>query len=246
MGWRVAILGFTSVVIAAAGLGIASSSSDPEDEPAWDGMGPPPITRCADMPPVPSDAGPPGWGGDESGVVANFLWTEGSGRNEEFFDYYIRIDDPTCEMRPDIQKHFDVDATPPKFENARIVLRPGEDRAYVGYTLIDKVGQLTASLEEITAVRANGRPIKWQHQTATGGPAQIGAHGRDVVEPANDLGPYADVGDADFFDAEDLRLGETITVTFRFRAIQDVMGWDEPLPAPRAVVKVPFLVVASD
>ncbi len=247
MGWRAAILGFISVVIAAASLGVASSSSRPEAEPSsWDGMGPPPITRCADMPPVPSRAGPPGWGGDEFGVVASFLWTEGSGSDEQWFDYHVRLDDPTCKKRPDIQKYFDIDATPPKFENTRIVLRPGEDRAYVGYSLIDPVGQLFTRPQWITATRADGRSIEWSHQTSTGGDSSIGVKGRRDVEPANDLRPYTDVGDADFFDAKDLTLGETITVTFRFRATQDVMAWEEPLPAPRAVVRVPFLVVAPD
>ena len=245
MGWRLAILGFISVVIASAGFGIAGSP-DPKNLAEWrDGDGPPPITRCEDVPPVPSDAGP-GWGGDKSGAQLSLLWTEGSGADEEFFQFLVRVDDPTCHKRPDIRKYLDVNATPPRFENARIVVRPGEARAYVGYTLIDDVGQLFVRQEDITASHADGRPVDWSHQTATGGSSEIGTDGTMGVEPATDVSPYELVGDADFFNAADLTIGETVTVTFRFRAIQDVMAWDGPLPAPRAVVKVPFRVVASD
>lgn len=248
MGWRLAILGFVLTVLAAASFGIADSP-EPKNLALWrDGDGPPPITRCEDVPPIPpgEDVGP-GWGGDESGALMSLFWTEGSGADEEFFEYLVRVDDPTCEKRPEIWKHIDVDTTPPRFEGARIFLRPGEDRAYVGYTLIDNVGELFVSLHHdgITATRADGGSIEWMHQTATGGPSEIGTHGRLVVEPADDVSPYTEVGDADYFNATDLKLGETITVTFRFIHIQDAFDGSST-PTPRAVVKVPFRVVSSN
>lgn len=244
MGWRLTILGFIATVVAAAVLGIAGSS-DPKNLAEWDGEGPPPITRCKDVPPVPSDAGP-GWGGDESGAQLSLFWVEGSGADEEFFEFLVRVDDPTCDKRPDIRKYLDVNETPPRFENARIVVRPGEARAYVGYTLIDDVGQLRVTQDGITAKLSDGRPVEWNHQTATGGPSDIGADGTVVVEPANDVSPYTDVGDADYFDAADLTIGETVTVTFHFIADRDVFDQTKQPPTPRAVVKVPFRVVASD
>jgi hypothetical protein len=246
MGWRLTVVGFVLTVIAAAILGIAGDSPDATNVAAWrDEDGPPPFSRCEDVPPVPSDVAP-GWGGDaSSGAVLGLFWAEGSGAEEKFFEYLVRVDDPSCKERPDIWKYIEVDTTAPRFEDARVVVRPGEDRAYVGYTLIDNVGQLFAPLDKITATRADGRSIEWKHQTATGGPAEIKANGTEVVEPATDEGPYTDVGDADYFNADALKFGETITVTFRFFHTQDFAG-GSATPPPRAVVKVPFHVVTAD
>lgn len=243
---RLAVLAVL-VAVSAGGCGRYEPPSDrpdlPEASATWsDGTT---ITRCEDVPPLPTDQEvSPGWGTDGSGALMSLLWVESSGTDEKFFEFIVRVDDPSCDKRPDIRKLMDVNAEPPRFEDARIVVRPGEDRAYVGYTIIDDVSELFASQEGITATRADGRSIEWKHQTATGGPSEIGAEGRLVVEPADDVGPYTDVGDAYYFDSAGLKIGETITVTFRFVHVQDVIGGSTPA-TPRAVVKVPFRVVAA-
>lgn len=241
MRWAVAILVFLSTVVAAAWLGIASASTDP----TLAGAGEPPVLRCADAPPLPSDAWGDRWGSDALGVTLFLTWFVGSGSDKEPHEIIIRVDDPTCAKRPDIQKFLAVDETPPRFEDAYVVVRPGQPRAYVGYTMIDDVGELFASLDGITAKNAAGRAIAWNHQTATGGGYLVAANGREVAQPATDVAPYELVGDADYFNAADLKVGETITVTFRFKATQDAMDDTPPTPKPRAIVNVPFKVVAA-
>lgn len=249
MGWRLAIFGFLATVVAAASLGIAAGSS--ERKP-WDALvvsadQDPPILRCEDAPTLPPEREvSAGWGSDENSALLGLLWAEGSGADERFIEFSVRVDDPSCPKRPDIQKYLDVDITPPRFENAHILLQPGQERAYVGYTIIDHVGQLTTFPGDITATRADGRSIKWKHQTATGGPADIGVKGRRVVTATDDLGPYRHFGDADYFDSAGLQVGETVTVTFPFFATQDLMYDGPSPPTPRAIVKVPFLIVAPD
>jgi hypothetical protein len=129
---------------------------------------------------------------------------------------------------------------PPRFDNARIILRPGEDRAYVGFTIIGSGDNQYATPTRISAVAPDGRAIDWKHQTATGGPADIVAmEGKRVYEPATGLG-----GDADYFDAAGLKIGDTIRVTFSFITMPDPSGG--PMPAPRSTnVDVPFRVVAA-
>ena len=258
MGWRLTILGFISTVAAAAGLGIASGESEPasdmpgaacipgisadegiilcEHAPSQMADGPPlEITRCVDVPPLPPDEDvSPGWSTSGTDVLASLLLNAPEGDAGEYFEFIIRVDDPTCKQRPDIWKYLDVNPEPPRFEDARIVVRPGEDRAYVGYTLIDRVGQLFAPQDGITARHADGRPVEWRHQTATGGPSEIGTHGKRVVEPATDATPYTDVGDADYFDVGDITIGETIMVTFRFFHVRDC--FDASPSPPRALV----------
>jgi len=239
MGWRSRILGFVAVVAASAGLGM---SAEPDLEVRSDG---PPIIRCEDVPPLPpAEEVADGWGSDDTGALLSLLWTEGTGDDEEIREVVVRVDDPTCAERSDIRTFLEVDATPPRFENARIVVRPGEPRAYVGYTLIDEVGDLLARQDGITATHADGRTVEWKHQTATGGPSDIGTKGRVDIEPADDVAPYTQTGDADYFDSSGLKVGETVTVTFRFFAVQDLMSEGSP-PPPRAVVKVPFRIVGT-
>jgi hypothetical protein len=129
---------------------------------------------------------------------------------------------------------------PPRFDNARIILRPGEDRAYVGFTIIGSGDNQYATPTRISAVAPDGRAIDWKHQTATGGPADIVAmEGKRVYEPATGVG-----GDADYFDAAGLKIGDTIRVTFSFITMPDPS--EGPMPAPRSTnVDVPFRVVAA-
>jgi hypothetical protein len=134
----------------------------------------------------------------------------------------------------------DQQPVPPRFENARVILRPGEERAYVGFTIIGAGDNQYTTPTRIKAVGPEGRAIKWKHQTATGGPADIVAmDGSRVYEPASSVG-----GDADYFDAAGLNMGDTIRVTFRFITMPDP---SEGSSARRSTtVEVPFRVVAAD
>lgn len=114
---------------------------------------------------------------------------------------------------------------PPRFEDARIVVRPGQDRAYVGYTIEASGPNQYANVEDIRSVGADGRVLEWRIQTATGGPADVTASGRYSVDPA--LGPNG--SDAYYFEASSLRVGETVRVTFTFTS--------GPLEVPFRVVQ---------
>lgn len=129
----------------------------------------------------------------------------------------------------------------PRFEDARIYVWDGQPRAYVGFTIIGRGDHQYASPETIRAVGEDDRAVDWKHQTATGGPADVVAmDGSQVVAPGS-----PDGGDADYFDASDVHVGETVTVTFRFVLLPN--PWDGSAP-PRAVhvVKVPFRVVQAN
>jgi hypothetical protein len=179
MSWRLTIFGLISAVAAAAGIGVASGESESaSDTPgavcipgisAAEGIihcedalppqfadGPPiEITRCADVPPIPPDGDvSPGWSTSGADVLASFLLSAPEGDSGELFEFIVRVDDPTCKKRPDIWKYFDVNTEPPRFEDARIVVRPGEDRAYVGYKLTDT--KTASQRPEPTEVRSIG------------------------------------------------------------------------------------------
>lgn len=100
-------------------------------------------------------------------------------------------------------------------EDAMIVVVPGQEKAYVAGRLRSTIDDVAYDLP--TAVGARGETVEYRHQTATGGPYGImAAPGNDV-----DLGspPYLDTephGDADYFRARDVTVGEKITVTMRF------------------------------
>lgn len=223
------------VCVAAVGCGRYQPPSDPSDAPTAEATAAStgwPITRCADVPPLPHD--PDGFYVNRSPVrdpvqTVQFVWSVGElGPQGETRGYAVRVDDPSCAKRPDIRPWLKVHAEPPRFENARIVLRPGQDRAYVGYTIIGKGEAQFGSLADIRVVGPDGNAIKWKHQTATGGSAEIVAvDGRQEFPPAT--GP--DSGDADYVDASEVEVGQTITVTFRFHT---------------GPIAVPFRVVAAD
>lgn len=97
----------------------------------------------------------------------------------------------------------------------KIVVIPGQERAYVA-------GWITSTLEDYaydipTAIDSSGGRIAYRHQTATGGPYGVAA----VPGKKSFLGypPYLQQdqqGDADYFLAKDVTVGETIMVTMRF------------------------------
>lgn len=194
------------------------------------------ITPCADVPLLPKDPADISVSrstDDGVGKVLNvtLFWNEETRRKSpelpELSEYVVRIDDPTCAKRPDIRAWFKIRADPPRFENARIVVRPGQKRAYVGYTVVGGGENQYASPSDIRAVGSDGRRLDWKHQTATGGPADVVAMDEPMtIEPATEVG-----GDADYFDASTVKAGETVRVTFKFET---------------GPVEVPFRVVAAD
>lgn len=196
------------------------------------------VIRCADAPRIPEDT----WVNlNRTKRTVTVAW----GARRGFPKFTVRPDDPTCEDRTDLRQWLRPVGPFPRFEDARIVVRPDNDCAYVGYTILSDQ-QLMANLEDITATRPSGQPIDWKHQTATGGPAAILARdGREVVTPDDPGGcGVGGTGDADYFDARDVQVGETVRVTFRFLDIPD--DWDGEAPlGPKRVVEVPFKVVSG-
>jgi hypothetical protein len=221
-------------LVALVGCGRYQPPSDPSEAPTTEATAAStgwPITRCADVPPIPHDRNDFAVNRspvDDPVQTVQFVWMVGKlGPQGESPAYAVRVDDPSCAKRPDIQRWLKVRAEPPRFEDARIVLRPGQDRAYVGYTIIGKGETQYASPGDVRVVGPDGRSIKWKQQTATGGPGDIvAAEGRQANPPATGPG-----GDAFYIDASAVELGQTITVTFRFHT---------------GDVAVPFKVVAAD
>jgi hypothetical protein len=116
-----------------------------------------------------------------------------------------------------------------KVEDARIAVLPGQRKAYVNGAVISTITDWAYELP--TAVNSDGKPVAYQHQTATGGPYGMEAKSDKKVEIG--MGPpYKEFtgGDADYFDATDVTVGETITVTIPFES---------------GDVVVPFKVVAG-
>jgi hypothetical protein len=68
--------------------------------------------------------------------------------------------------------------------------------------------------------------------------------GRQVVTPDGAECGVPGGGDADYFDARDVEVGETVRVTFRFLDIPGDWDGESPLEA-RRVVEVPFKVVSG-
>jgi hypothetical protein len=139
----------------------------------------------------------------------------------------IPLDVPVVEFGPKYTNRLiTFPGPPPTVTQGRIVVGPGGKRAYVGYTINGNGEAQHGSLEDVKAIDPSGRSIAWKHQTATGGPADIYApEGSMTVVPETEVG-----GDADYVDAADVHVGETIQVAFEF---------------PAGIVKVPFRVVAG-
>ncbi|MFI5428953.1 hypothetical protein [Aeromicrobium sp. UC242_57] len=99
-----------------------------------------------------------------------------------------------------------------------IVVVPGQERAYVDGTITSKIDDMTWGLP--TAKNAQGKTVAYRHQTSTGGPSGLTAR---TGEPTRIGGPPyrvpdpEQIGDADYFDAADVTVGETITVTIPFQ-----------------------------
>ncbi|HKY57840.1 MAG TPA: hypothetical protein VJL80_07365 [Aeromicrobium sp.] len=196
------------------------------------------VIRCADAPRIPED-------NPQVSVSRNSKTVTVSWVGRGWPEFTVRLDDPTCRDRPDLGQWLRPVGPFPRFENARIVVRPGMDCAYVGYTLFGNGEGLIARLEDITAVRPDGRSIDWKHQTATGGPSEIGdMSGRQVVTPDGAECGVPGGGDADYFDARDVQVGETVQVTFRFVEIPGDWDGESPIETKR-VVEVPFKVVSG-
>ena len=102
-----------------------------------------------------------------------------------------------------------------KVVGAKIVVINGQKKAYVGGAT---TGSITDTAWELpTAKDAKGNPVEYRHQTATGGPYGW------LVEAGKTIPfggpPYTEgEGDADYFDARDVKIGETITVTIPFQS----------------------------
>jgi hypothetical protein len=92
---------------------------------------------------------------------------------------------------------------------------PGQKKAYVNGTVVSTIQDVAYELP--SARDAKGQRVAYRHQTATGGPygfvAQKGENVTFGVGP-----PYKEFsdGDADYFNAKDVRIGEKLTVTIPF------------------------------
>ncbi len=102
-----------------------------------------------------------------------------------------------------------------KVVGAKIVVIHGQKKAYVGGAT---TGSITDNAWELpTATDAQGNPVEYRHQTATGGPYGW------IVEAGKTIPfggpPWTEgEGDADYFNAKDVAVGETITVTIPFQS----------------------------
>lgn len=102
-----------------------------------------------------------------------------------------------------------------RVQGGKIVVIPGQKKAYVDGNVISTVDDVAYELP--TAVDSRGITVKYRHQTATGGPYGLVADKNRVVPIGSP--PYTtSLGDADYFDAKDVRIGEKITVTIPFQS----------------------------
>lgn len=103
-----------------------------------------------------------------------------------------------------------------KVDNARIVVVPGQKKAYVNGTVVSTIDDNAYELP--TAKDAAGKRVPYLHQTATGGPYGLFAEKRKKIEIGAGPPYRLTEGDADYFNAKDLTVGETITVTIPFQS----------------------------
>jgi hypothetical protein len=102
-----------------------------------------------------------------------------------------------------------------RVQGGKIVVVPGQKKAYVDGNVISTVDDV--AYEVPTAVDSRGTTVKYRHQTATGGPYGLVADKSTVVPIGSP--PYTEgEGDADYFDAKDVTIGEKITVTIPFQS----------------------------
>lgn len=102
-----------------------------------------------------------------------------------------------------------------KVKDGKIVVIPGQKKAYVSGTVVASIEDRAWILP--TAVDAKGNPVEYKHQTATGGPyGLISLKDREFRFGGP---PYTThEGDADYFDAKDVVVGEKLTLTFPFES----------------------------
>jgi hypothetical protein len=156
---------------------------------------------------------------DSGAVVGSYV------RMKVYFDSYDAFSDRDNEVRmtiPVVARTPSDDSVVGKdgnpyihVEDGKIVVIPGQRKAYVDGEVISTVTDIAYTVP--TAVDSDGNPVKYRHQTATGGPYGLFA---DQKKPFRIGGaPYIEgPGDADYFDAKDVRIGEKITVTIPFQS----------------------------
>ena len=123
----------------------------------------------------------------------------------------------------------------PTITNGRFVVVPGQRCAFAGFTIDGHGGSQHASLDDITVTGPDGRDIAWKHVTATGGPADVFASAEPMdwapaVMAPGEVCDEPGSGDADYIEAADVKVGETVTVAIEF---------------PVGVVRAPFRIVAG-
>lgn len=94
-----------------------------------------------------------------------------------------------------------------KVTDGVVVVVPGQDKAYIGGRITDPIND--GAHVRPTAIDSRGRSLAWSHQTVTGG-----GFGVTLTQP-----PYLDgdrQGEADYFLAKDVTVGETITATIQY------------------------------
>jgi hypothetical protein len=106
-----------------------------------------------------------------------------------------------------------------KVVGAKIVVVHGQKKAYVGGAT---TGSITDTAWELpTATDAKGNPVQYRHQTATGGPYEWLVEAGKTIPfggPPWVVSEDEPQGDADYFNAKDVKVGETITVTIPFQS----------------------------
>lgn len=100
---------------------------------------------------------------------------------------------------------------PVKITDAKVVLT-GDSRAYFEGTVVSTIDDSAYVLP--TAVDSKGHAVKYRHQTGTGGPFGLIASADKPIH----FGGSRSSGDADYFNAADLKVGETLTVTIPFQS----------------------------
>lgn len=123
----------------------------------------------------------------------------------------------------------------PTITNGHFVVVPGQRCAFVGYT-VDGHGEVQGTnLDRVTVAGPDGQKIDWKHVTATGGPSGFIAVEKPIsVEPVvmkrGEICDKPGMGDADYVEASDVEVGQTLQVSVDF---------------PAGVVTAPFRVVAG-
>lgn len=150
------------------------------------------------------------------------LTEEEQPEDELLVELNVTVDVPVVARTPAFDSVLGADAnTAITIEDGKIFMIPGQRKAYVDGKVISDIHDCAYEVPT-KAVADDGRRVDYQHQTATGGPYGM------CTEPGKvaTIGypPYTEgEGDADYFDAKDLMIGEKITVTIPFQS-GDVEG----------------------